>query len=583
MPSWLLDESPVCANIVQQLLDLGLPKVLAECVARMQDLSLHEVSNFISKSSDYLHDPFLIQGMREAVKVASDHIENQSAVMVFGDFDVDGVSGASILYWGLRKAGMKNFPEVYIPNRFSEGHGLNLNAIERFAEQGINLVITADCGMGNDQEVEHARKYGIDVIITDHHMGENERLKAAAVVNPRLGDYPFEHLSGAGVAYKFIEALLLKRYGKESEQYKSTMENCIDYVAIGTVADVMPLIGENRVLVDRGLKNMVKSKLPFLSHYWSKNLRKIELNEPFTTEHIGFQMAPRINAASRLETGRHAFDFLTSVKPEEVIRRGRYLDFLNTERKSRLAQLKSSENLTKYYVQKNRVLIVNSNSPEKGLLGLLASHFLEEEKSLQAVLVLGDDPSGELSGSARASRGFDWFICLKLLENHLMRFGGHAEAAGCLLKRTNLHQFVEDFNDLELIFNQSSLVRRYNASIALHEITSDFVLWMENLGPYGERFRRPIFKLDQFKVSSSRCVGPEGRDLSFMLSGDTDTRVSGIGFRMGSRQLELEKSKELIVELGFNYFRKREIQLRLIDCISSSEVTQNQMNSGNER
>ena len=396
MSEWIKDETPICTESFELALDYGLPKILAKYVGRNKTLSKEGVSDFLSKSIRQLHDPFLLDGMHHAVQKVSDHIAAESKIMIFGDFDVDGVTGASILYWGLRKAGHKGKPNVYIPNRFTEGHGLNIEAIDKFHGQGIKLIITADCGMGNHIEVDHARSLGIDVVVTDHHMAKNDLLTADAVINPRLGNYPFEHLSGAGVAYKFIQALLSSRFGEDSEEYKSTMESCIDYVAIGTVSDVMPLIGENRVLVDWGLKNMANSRLPFIQKYWSTKLRNIDLNEPFTAEHIGFQMAPRINAASRLESGQHAFDFLTSVRVEDVIEKGRYLDFLNSERKSRLAALKESTKLIKYYVQDKRVLIVNSQSTEKGLFGLLASHFLEAEDGLVAALVLGDDPSGQL-------------------------------------------------------------------------------------------------------------------------------------------------------------------------------------------
>ena len=567
MAKWLVDESPISGEISSKLMQLGVPKILADYVARSSELSVDDVVGFIDKSTESLYDPFLLDGMEQAIETVSRHIDNQANIMVFGDFDVDGVTGASILYWGVRKAGLKFPPKVYIPNRFTEGHGLNIAAIDQFAEDGVKLVITADCGMGNHEEVEHARQYGIDVIITDHHMGENDKLRAAAVVNPRLGDYPFEFLSGAGVAYKFIQALLARRFGVHSEEYKSTVKSCLDYVAIGTVADVMPLIGENRILVDHGLKNMVRSKLPFLNKYWAKKLRKFELDEPFTSEHIGFQMAPRINAASRLETGRHAFEFLISVKSDDVVQKGRYLDFLNSERKSRLSQLKASETLKKYYVHERRILIIDSGSPEKGLFGLLASYFLESDRDLRAVLVLGDDPNGSLSGSARAKHGFDWFNTLKLLENYLVRFGGHAEAAGCMLNREDFKKFIDSFDSLSIEFSQPDVVKRYHSLISLDEISEDFVESQEKLGPYGARFPKPVFKLVNFKVANSRRVGPSGRDLTFTLCSQHETRFSGIGFRMGEHQEQFLESNELIVEIGFNYFRTKEIQLRLIDIL----------------
>ena len=567
MSKWTQDETPVCAELFELALSYGLPTILANYVGRIQTLSKDNLSDFITKSTSQLHDPFLLDGMHHAVQKVSEYIDNGSKIIIFGDFDVDGVTGASILYWGVRKAGLKDKPLVYIPNRFTEGHGLNLEAIDKFHSQGVKLIITADCGMGNHTEVDHAKSLGIDVVVTDHHMGKNELLKAEAVINPRLGNYPFEHLSGAGVAYKFIQALLSFRFGEESDEYNSTMESCIDYVAIGTVADVMPLIGENRVLVDWGLKNMAKSRLPFIKKYWSAKLRNIELNEPFTAEHIGFQMAPRINAASRLESGIHAFDFLTSVKVEDVIQKGRYLDFLNSERKSRLAALKESQKLIKYYVQDRRVLIINSQSTEKGLFGLLASYFLESEDQLIAVLVLGDDPNGQLSGSARARSGFNWFTTMQVLQDYFTRFGGHAEAAGCMIERNKLEDFLRQFDKLELSYELTQSAKYYHGCITCGDINEKLVTYLEDLGPYGEKFPRPIFKITDFNVLRSRRVGPGGRDLSFLLQGSLGVTFKGIGFHLGYLQDQLSEATGLISELNYNYFKNQEVQIRLLDVV----------------
>ena len=229
MSEWIQDETPICAESFEFALNYGLPKILAKYVGRSEALSKEGVSDFLSKSVSQLHDPFLLDGMHDAVQKVSEHIAAESRIMVFGDFDVDGVTGASILYWGLRKAGLKDRPNVYIPNRFTEGHGLNIEAIDKFHSQGVKLIITADCGMGNHIEVDHARSLGIDVVVTDHHMAKNDLLRAEAVINPRLGNYPFEYLSGAGVAYKFIQALSSFRFGEESIEYKSTMEKKCSY------------------------------------------------------------------------------------------------------------------------------------------------------------------------------------------------------------------------------------------------------------------------------------------------------------------------------------------------------------------
>jgi len=570
--SWVEDSSPVNPGFSSYARARGLPESLSQFLSRRPFLgSESEFDKFSKKDREDLHDPLILHQMEKAVSRTLESLDQGQKVLVFGDFDVDGLCGASILYWGLRKARPGFKPEVYIPNRFTEGHGLNTQAVESFAKSGVNLIITADCGMGSGTEISLARKLGMDVIVTDHHLPEGGLEDCVAVVNPKLGDYPFRDLAGSGVSYKFIQALLAARLGVDSTEYIATMENCIDYVAMGTVADVVPLLGENRILVDWGLSHMRTSPLPFLSKFWQSQLLNLDLEEPFSTEHVGFKMAPRLNAASRLESPRTAFEFLTAVREDEVHRLGTYLDSLNRERQDRLKRLKQSPEVKFYDCSPFPLLVVDTCGGELGLLGLLASELAEDRGA--AVIALGRSPEGLMSGSARGGGRLHLQELLQKASGSLQSFGGHREAAGLKLKPENFEDFMVNLRALPIPDASEEETKAadptYDFCLKLKEVDHEFMKALNELEPFGQSFERPICLLEDYQVRSVRRVGREGKELSFRLSDSNGRSVSGIGFGLGEEAEALENSTRVVGYLSYNYFRERQIQLRLIDILET--------------
>jgi single-stranded-DNA-specific exonuclease len=567
---WVEDSSNADSSIFTLAQNRGVPEALSHFLSRRSFLSSEaDWDKFYRKSRKDLHEPLTLHQMSEAVSRTLESLDKNQTILVFGDFDVDGLCGASILYWGLRKARTGFKPEVYIPNRFTEGHGLSASALQTFAKKGVNLIITTDCGMGNGTEIALAKTLGMDVIVTDHHLPEGGLEEAYAVVNPKLGNYPFTDLAGSGVAYKFIQALLATRLGSDSKEYIATVENCIDYVAMGTIADVVPLLGENRILVDWGLSHMRTSPLPFLSKFWQSQLLNSELQEPFSAEHVGFKMAPRLNAASRLESPRTAFEFLTAVKGEEVVRLGTYLDGLNRERQERLKLLKEDSAVKFYDCAPFPLLVVDTCGGELGLLGLLASELAGERG--QAVIALGRSPEGLMSGSARGGGGLHLQELLQKVSGSLQSFGGHREAAGLKLRPEDFENFMRDLKSLPIPVTSNetseSIASTYDCHLKLASVDEGFMEVLDSLGPFGQSFERPICLLEDYKVQSARRVGREGKELSFRLSDSNGRSVSGIGFGMGERSEALENSSRLVGYFSYNYFRERQIQLRLIDIL----------------
>jgi single-stranded-DNA-specific exonuclease len=568
---WREDPGPYKEEIFQKAVELGLPEPLARFLGRCSFLnSTDELDSFLEKNRQELHSPLKLNDMDRAVTRLVEALEREEEILVFGDFDVDGLCGAATLYWGLRKARKGVKPRVYLPHRFTEGHGLSKALVERFHSEGVRVIVTADCGMGSPGPLRRAGELGLDVIVTDHHPFEEDLSGAFAIVNPKLGTYPFPDLAGSGVAFKLVQALVGSIHGQESEQYISVTQNCIDYVAIGTIADVVPLRGENRILAHWGLSHMAQSKLPFLSQYWKNRLIRSDLGEVFKASHIGFQMAPMLNAASRLESPTPAFQFLTSVRREDVIRHGNYLESLNQERRKRLSRLMQSSRLEFHNISCMELVVVHTHSSELGLLGLVAARLSDELK--KTVVAIGFSPDGLLRGSGRGSGTPPLQDVFKAVGEHLEGYGGHKEAAGLQMHPEKFRDFLDALENIEACWPQELEQEENIADCRLtpDDLGDEFLEALEALGPFGEGFQEPLFLMEGFSVIQPRRVGGEKQHLSFRLEGKKGTRLSGIAFGHGESEKEIISSRGLVGHLSFNFFREREIQFRLRSFVASS-------------
>jgi len=519
-----------------------------------------DLEAFLNPSWEQLHDPFLLKDMQLAVEHCLKALKAKKKIMVFGDFDVDGLTGASVLYWGLRKLNPEARPLVYLPDRFQEGHGLNTEVIKEALKENVSLIITADCGMGNEEEIAFAKENGIQVIVTDHHMAENHLQSALAVVNPWLENYPFPNLSGSGVAFKFILAMAQTKAGKDSNLYNSIRDALVVYAAMGTVADMVSLHGENRVLVKIGLERMMDSPMPFLKDYWKPKTLKVNLGETFTEEHISFQLAPRLNSASRLEHAQPAFDFLTGVKREYVFQKGNYLDSLNQQRRERMQSLKHSSSLKILSQEEDPFYIVDTQSQERGLLGLLASSYVQAEK--KPVIVLGRTPEGRFCASARSNNKVHLHESLSRMSQLFDKFGGHRDAAGFQMGEEQIPEFLGliQKNAVESVSKEKL---SHHLELDASEFQEQLVREQLRLGPFGVGVPKPIVKIVNPSFRQIRRVGANGSTLSFQMDAGGQS-VRGIGFSHAHMIEELENLNTIRVMAGYNYFREKELQIRLV-------------------
>lgn len=563
--TWKEDSRSFAEEVFKEATNKGFSDLVATFLGRSLPISHpDELSRFLDRSPDDLHSPMLLNDMELAVSRVFKALRAGEKILIFGDFDVDGLCGTTILYWGLKKACSGFKPSFYIPDRFKEGHGLSEFLVNKFSQEGFNLIITSDCGMGSPEAIFLAKHLGIDVVVTDHHPFETNLVGALAVINPKLGHYPFRDLAGSGVAFKLIQALIERMHGVESDIYRSFVENCIEYVAIGTIADVVPLVGENRILTHQGLEHMMISRLPFISDYWIKNIIRSDLGEKFRASHVSFKMAPLLNAASRLESPYPAFRFLTSKNSADVRRHGQYLEVLNQERRKRLNLLLNSKDLELIQIKKVPMMVVHTHSSELGLLGLIAARMSDE--SGQAVLALGHSPDGLLRGSARGPGRPALQEVFRLAGSHLEGFGGHDQAAGLQLKPQNLGLFIENLEKIEMEWDlsQQGEEKIFHCKIKACDLGRDLRAELDLIEPFGEGFEPPIFRVEEFDVLRLKRIGSDGQHISFQIRGHENRLIKVIGFGFGECEDSIVNAKFLIGYLEFNYFRQEEIQLRLL-------------------
>jgi single-stranded-DNA-specific exonuclease len=566
--SWSLNPNPVNPELCCYAQEQGFHNSFAELLARKTDLSsTDDLRLWLDRCRSGLKDPYLLPDMEKAVERMVRAIRNQETVLVYGDFDADGLTSSSLMYWGLRKAGLKS-PLVYIPNRFTEGHGVNEKALKQFAQNGVSLMVTVDCGMGSADGILFAQQSGIDVIVTDHHLPEKELSGALAIVNPKVSNLESE-LAGVGVAFKFIHALLIKLFGEGSEQLQVTLENIIDYVCIGTIADVVPLVNENRILVHWGLNHLNTSKLPFIADYWRPRIFKRKPREIYEEDDISFYMAPRLNAASRMDSASPALRFMLSVQSSDVNRFGDLLEHLNRKRIIRLESLKKSKQIDYFEIPGLPLLVVDTRSPEVGLLGLLASSLKSETN--RSVIALGRKPDGTVTGSARGGTGIHMQKLLELASEFLISSGGHARAAGLALGLNNVSGFVEKLGTLHNetdVFAVPEQPKFYEGALSVSEINDSFLSQQERLGPFGEGNRKPVFGFSDFRIERLRKIGG-GKDLSMVLKSKDCTRpganggIPAVGFGLGELYDTIGAANHIFGTLGYDWYRNGKIRIQV--------------------
>ncbi|MCS7229218.1 MAG: single-stranded-DNA-specific exonuclease RecJ [Candidatus Kryptonium sp.] len=517
-------EKPELVNNLSK--DAKIPKPIAKILVSRGIDSVEKVNSFFNPRLEDLHDPFLMEDMEKAVERISRAILNKEKILIYGDYDVDGTTGASMLYLFLRELGAN--VEVYIPDRFKEGYGISKIGIEKAHQKGVNVMIAVDCGITAINEVKIARELGIDVIICDHHEPGDEIPEAFAVLNPlkETCPYPFKYLSGCGVAFKLVQALQKKFSFDEILPFQY-----LDFVAVAAAADIVPLIGENRILVKYGLEllNSSNPRVSFLALLEKAGLRNKKIN----TWHIGFVIGPRINAVGRLGDAIRAVEFLISNDYNSASYWAEQLHLENERRQSldREAFEEAVEIIEREEIyKKDKVFVLYNENWHQGVIGIVASKIVEKYHRPTILLTYAD---GVLKGSARSIPNFDIYHALKKCENTLIQFGGHKHAAGMVLKPEKFQEFKTAINNFADEFITDDMLMReicIDAVVDINEIAghiSEYWKILKNFEPYGPGNQEPVFLSANVPISDVRIFGNNHLKFKIKVNGLT---IDAIGY-----------------------------------------------------
>ena len=515
-----------------------------------------EAEQFLANDASLTHDPDLLPDVDKAVERLKKAISSGEAIAVFGDFDVDGVTATALLTQSLRQLGAKVIP--YIPHRVKEGHGLNREAIEHLAEQGVKLLVTVDTGTTSVEEVSTAEALGIDTIITDHHSLPPELPKALALVNPRRPDsqYPFHDLSGVGLAFKLTQALY-HHLGKEWQR------DLLELVALGTVADVAPLKGENRYLVKEGLKVLNVTQRRGL-----QEIIRLSRGRPgsMDTEAISYGLAPRLNAAGRMDHAITSLRLLTTEAPEEAFHLAQELEQKNVERQ-RLT--KEALSLAQGYIESQEVLepllIVGDETFSPGIVGLIAARLVDQFYRPAIAMSLEEDV---VRGSARSIPEFNIVEALGQCRDLFMRFGGHAQAAGFTMKLANLAELrirLKQVAETSLDVTELRPTIHIDAHISLGTLAGDTFRFIQSLAPFGQGNPMPLFLTRNARVSEARPFGNDSKHLKLKLK-QGNTIWDAVAFGQGNLGERLGPAIDVVYSAGVDSWGPKEtLRLNVLD------------------
>ena len=515
-----------------------------------------ELEAFIDPDFSQEHDPFLLSGMSEAVTRLNQALERGERVLIHGDYDADGITASVLLSEACSAYGID--AEIFVPSR-ADGYGLQREAIMMAEAQGFSLIVTVDCGITACDEVEFARNLGIDVIVTDHHSPSDVIPAAIAVINPKLKHcpYPFKDLAGVGVAYKLAAALL-----------EDTAHELLDLVAIGTIADLVALKGENRLYVKQGLLEIGTPRVGLGA------LLQVAGIDPelVTAGNIGYTIAPRLNAAGRLQDASLPIELLLTSNFDRASEIAGELDALNRERQKIEGTI--IEEAMSMVDPSARALVLYAPHWSHGVVGIVASRLVE--RFYRPTILLCRDDDGKLRGSGRSISGFDLVGALRRCDNYLERCGGHAMAAGLSLQEDALPAFMSAFAEIAAEIQDELLVPklRIDAEVALAEITESMLLDLNLLAPFGMGNPQPNFAAKGVKIVEKRLVGKQNEHLRLGLVGDGGQVASAIMFNQANRLDDLNVGEKLNIAFRPSldeYRGRRSVSLRLQDFMPVNE------------
>lgn len=554
----LSDEKLSLMNLLKEKYPHASTAFLELLVKRFDDF--HAIEGYLEPNLEQMHDPFLLKGMSTAVNRIHRAIASNESIWLYGDYDVDGITSVSLLVRAFKAIGVA--VNYYIPDRHEEGYGLNVSAIETLQQMGAKVVITVDCGITSVLEAERAKELGIDLIITDHHEPQPQLPEAFALINPKQSDckYPYSMLAGVGLAYKLASALL-------EEHILPIREELLALAAFGTIADIAPLDGENRIIAKHGLKALMDSKiLGFQALIKCSDLE----HKKITAGHVGFMLAPKINAAGRIDDPKKGVVLLTTEDFEEAVTIAEILKETNDKRQAlekdiieeALSKIESREDLAEQHIT-----IVSGEGWNSGVIGIVASRLVERYGKPAIVFSIVD---GVAKGSARSIEGFDIFENLLLFSDMYLKFGGHEQAAGLSITETQFHKW-QTIMEAHCQSNLPSYLLvpaiHIEQTLQSKDVTYGFLDELAGLEPYGVANPRPIFKIEQVSIQKKVLLGKNKEFTKFEIADGVRT-FEAISFdKSGYHQLyKVGDQIDLICHIDVNEFKGTQtIQFQLKD------------------
>lgn len=572
---WILPETRELATGASLTAFFGespIHPVAARLLASRGIESEADVAAFLNPNWDtHVHDPFLFSHMEEAVQRVFAALTNGEHITVHGDYDADGVTGSAVLIETLKelrdKSGSTAIVDWYIPHRDKEGYGLNPTSVKALSERGTNVIITVDCGIANVAEIAQARELGMDVIVVDHHQF-GEELPNGILIHPRLPgeQYPFPWLAAVGVSWKLACALCVEARRRGLDIPDGFEKWLLDFVSIATVTDMVPMVGENRVLETYGLKVLNKTKRPGL-----QTLIKLTgyVQGKLTTESVAFGLGPRINAAGRMDHAEVALRLMLAETDEEAAEIGEAIETLNKERQKAVARIMKEAETQFADSPEGSVLAFWSESWPPALVGLVAGKFLD--KTGRPTIAIGKN-GDRWVGSGRSFAAYDITEGIKRAgEGILNHSGGHVQACGFSFNGEDPRQLVEKFYEdaaCELKDIDCSPTLRIDAELGLEELDWSLLETLDRLEPFGETFKRPQFMSSRLSVASANLVGQTQKHVSCVLRSPSGRNAKFIGFNMSDKfdLLGIGKSVDVVYDVGLNEWNgRKEIQCKLID------------------
>ena len=550
MNNWIKLEQPTVTEVNSLQADLKIPHFICSLLLQRGINSLDKAKFFFRPELDSLHDPYIMKDMEKAIV----RINNASSekIMILGDYDVDGTTSTSMLYTYFS---YRNYDLLYyIPDRYKEGYGVSTESIDYAKDNNIKLIITVDCGIKAVNQVEYANSKGIDIIICDHHLPDTKVPNAYAILNPKQLDcsYPFKDLCGCGIAYKLITAHNLK------SENKLNIRSLLDFVALATVSDMMPLIDENRVMIFHGLKEINNNPRLGLRNFLKSNNNQVD------ESNISFNIGPRINAAGRMKNGKIIVDLLVEEDANKVMSLSNEVEFLNSKR--RTIEKDVFEDVVQKIDQSKYSNIFYGQNWSTGVLGIVASRAIE--KSYKPTIILTDFNENLLTGSVRSVSGFNVYDALVKCEKYLHQFGGHKFAAGLKIEKSKLDLFSQNFEKVVkesvggIMFERK---HKYDLEVSFSDLTIENVKIISRMSPFGLENRRPVFRTNNCTITEDlKFIGKELQIVKSKIQDSLLNKLPFICFDKKDELVNLKSKFDILYTLGINkYSGKEEIEIIL--------------------